>query len=124
MAPWTLPGYVLIISGGGKTDTVEARIEFPLIVQIKDSTSRAIPDKWVNFRSLYTTQSGSQMPAHLSGLGQENWISESIDVSDSQGLARTLVRLEPVEGTALVEWSARELGMADTISFTIAQGTR
>ena len=56
--------------------------------------------------------------------GSLNYISESADVADAQGKASVQVRLAPVDGSANVEVAVPELGIADTVSFTIAPDPR
>ncbi|HEX7980790.1 MAG TPA: hypothetical protein VF461_19450 [Gemmatimonadaceae bacterium] len=114
---------ILIISGWAQADTVGARPLQPLVVEIRDSTFRLAVGKTVQFRSIVAADPGSQPLVLVAPLVQPFYSGLASDVTDSLGRAKTLVGNAYLPGTALLEVSVPELGVADTLSFTITHAS-
>jgi hypothetical protein len=117
-------GPIRIVAGGEQTDTVMAILSQPLTVEIRDSTSRIAPGRLVWFRQIIPP--GETLPAALAvapvGGDIDSFNVLANDVTDAQGRARTQVRFLNRAGTALLEVSLYDVGMADTIAYTIEPG--
>jgi len=122
--PSELPGHILIVAGMGRTDTAQVKLDFPFVVQLGGSTPTSVAGHTVRFTSLVGNQFEGQPFLLLAAFGSENFTTSAFDVADAQGQARTQVRLASVDGSALVEVAVPDLGMADTLSFTIAPEPR
>lgn len=116
-----MPGHVLIISGYGGTDTAAVSLEFPMVIQVRDSLAQIVLNRTVNFASLDGAPGNPQV-ALISARGANNFARAFSDAIDSQGIVRLDVRLQPLEGTAMVEFTVPEISLADTIFFTITKG--
>lgn len=123
--PSEFPGHILIVSGMGRTDTTaNVKLDFPFVVQLGGSSPGSVAGHAVKFTSLVGNLFAGRpflllaMPGETYGIG--NFTSESGDVADAQGRARVQVHLAAFDSTANVEIKVPDLGMADTVSFTIA----
>ena len=123
--PTELPGHILIVSGMGRTDTTaNVKLDFPFVVQLGGSSSGSVAGHTVKFTSLVGNMFEGPPFLLMAMTGSQNFISESSDVADAQGRAGVDVRLAPVDGSANVEVAVPDLGIADTVSFTIAPEPR
>jgi len=126
--PSALPGHVLIVSGMGQTDTVAVTLDFPFVVQLGGSSPGSVAGHTVRFTSLVGNQFEGDpfllLAVPGSVFGRDNFTSAAFDVADPQGQARAQVHLAAVDGSALVEVAVPDLGLADTLSFTIAPEPR
>jgi hypothetical protein len=123
--PSELPGHILIVSGMGRTDTTRnVRLDFPFVVQLGGSSPGRVAGHTVRFTNLVGNMFAGPPFLLMAMNGSLNYISESADVADAQGKASVQVRLAPVDGSANVEVAVPDLGIADTVSFTIAPDTR
>jgi hypothetical protein len=123
--PTELPGHILIVSGMGQTDTTaNVKLDFPFVVQLGGSSSGSVAGHTVKFTSLVGNMFEGPPFLLMAMTGSQNFISESSDVADAQGRAGVDVRLAPVDGSANVEVAVPDLGIADTVSFTIAPEPR
>jgi hypothetical protein len=123
--PTELPGHILIVSGMGRTDTTAiVKLDFPFVVKLGGSSSGSVAGHTVKFTSLVGNMFEGPPFLLMAMTGSQNFISESSDVADAQGQAGVDVRLAPVDGSANVEVAVPDLGIADTVSFTIAPEPR
>jgi hypothetical protein len=127
-APSELPGHILIVSSMGRTDTAKVKLDFPIVVQLGGSSPGSVAGHTVRFTSLVGNQFDGQpfllLAVFGTVFGSGNFSSSTFDVADAQGQAVAQVHLTPVDGSALVEVAVPDLGMADTISFTITPEPR
>jgi len=114
-------GPIRVISGGGQTDTINATLRQALVVEVRDSTSRLAAGVTVRFTSLGGAY-GSTPRVFVAPLNQSDFQLFASDVTDPTGRAKTLVSNWSVAGTALLEVAVPELGVVDTVSFTINPG--
>jgi len=127
--PSEFPGHILIVSGMGRTDTIaNVKLDFPFVVQLGGSSPGSVAGHPVKFTSLVGNMFAGRPFLLLAMYGETygvgNFTSEAGDVADSQGRARAQVHLAAFDSTALVEVKVPDLGMADTLSFTIAPASR
>lgn len=123
--PSELPGHILIISGMGRTDTTtNVKLDFPFVVQLGGSSPGNVAGHTVKFTSLVGNTFEGPSFLLMAMTGSQNYISESSDIANDLGRATVQVRLAPVDGNARVEVAVRELGLADTVYFTIAPAPR
>jgi len=123
--PSEFPGHILIVSGMGRTDTTaNVKLDFPFVVKLGGSSSGSVAGHTVKFTSLVGNMFEGPPFLLMAMTGSQNFISESSDVADAQGQAGVDVRLAPVDGSANVEVAVPDLGIADTVSFTIAPEPR
>jgi hypothetical protein len=127
--PTELPGHILIVSGMGRTDTTaNVKLDFPFVVQLGGSSSGSVAGHTVKFTSLVGNMFAGRpfllLGTYGSTYGTGNFTSEAGDVADAQGRARVQVHLAAFDSTANVEVAVPDLGMADTVSFTIVPDPR
>jgi hypothetical protein len=123
--PSEFPGHILIISGMGRTDTTASvKLDFPFVVQLGGSSSGSVAGHTVKFTSLVGNMFEGPAFLLMAMRGSQNFISEAADVANARGQAGVQVRLAPVDGNALVEVAVPDLGLADTVSFTIVPAPR
>ena len=112
-------GPIRVIAGGGQTDTVGATLPQALIVEIHDSTSRIAAGVIVQFKAIIP---GNQPPLWVAPLAQQFFNVVARDTTDAQGRAQIIVRDGVVAGSALLEVSVPELGLFDTVAYTVKAG--
>jgi hypothetical protein len=127
--PSEFPGHILIVSGMGQTDTTaNVKLDFPFVVQLGGSSPGSVAGHSVKFTSLVGNLFAGRpfllLATYGSTYGVGNFTSESGDVASAQGVARVQVHLAAFDSTANVEVAIPDLGMADTVSFTIAPQPR
>lgn len=113
-------GPVRAISGAGQTDTILAYLPQPLVVEIHDSTSRRAVGVTVRFKSL--ANHFIQAWLMLSPIGLDTFAEFDSGVTDALGHVAKRVRLGNRAGTALLEVSVPELGVVDTVAYTVKPG--
>src|SRR5262249_34703277 len=79
-----------VVAGGGTTDTVQARLMQPLVVEIHDTTGHVAHGKTVRFEALPPDDQKrkSEVAISLSTLTGTSYTSFSADLTDSNGQAR------------------------------------
>jgi len=114
------------VAGAGVTDTVDAQLTQALIVEVRDSVGHAAPGVVVRFE----TQQASN-PAQGSGSAGARVCALTVaycsnyfasDTTDAQGRANILVRMGTTPGNAEVRLSVPELGLLDSVSYTVTPG--
>jgi len=115
-------GPIRVIAGGGVTDTITATLPQALIVEVHDSTSKLATGVTVRFKSIIATSPVNQPTLWVTPISSQTFNVLAVDTTDAQGRARTLVRFGAVVGTAGVEVSVPELGLIDTVSYTVKTG--
>lgn len=110
-------GAVRVIAGAGQTDTIGTVLPQALVVEIHGAAGKVLPGAIVRFTPI-------DAPGLLlvSPINAQAFSAFSSDVADSQGRARTLVKLGTVAGTVKLEIAVPELGTADTVSYTVKPG--
>lgn len=114
---------ITIVAGAGLTDTVDAPLAQPLIVEVRRSDGSPVRGTLVGFYALTVTS--DPLPRYTVRLGPIGGPREFVGVSDSadaDGRAEALVTLGPVAGSAGVVVTVPELGLTDTALYTIRPG--
>lgn len=113
-----------VVAGADQSDTALARLTQALVVEVRDSTGRFTPGLTVRFETIYATVRPGEVPpsVFVSPLAGQFFGTLSIDVTDAQGRAKTLVELNSAAGTAWLVVSVPELGIADTVSYVVKPG--
>lgn len=117
------PGFT-ILSGADVSDTIEATLREPLVVQLRDSTGR--PRRGVVVRFLPTIRTSPddptlRAPTMLTVRASDGRVvAYMVDTTDAQGRASTLAWFLHRAGPAGLELEA--LGFRDTASYTIRPG--
>jgi len=115
-----------IVLGGGVTDTVDAHV-LPLVVEVRDQSGKPDSRSLVRFES----QTVSNPPNPLFDAGvfvcpvppcPAGLFAASVDSTDAQGRATAGVRLGHKAGKWFVRITAPELGLADSVSYTVMPG--
>jgi len=116
-------GPISIISGFDQSDTVAARPAEPLVVEIRDSTSKRVVGATVQFKSIVDPLDPRRVPfVFVAPPNEAVYTSLASDVTDSLGRARTFLTYGFEPGTARVEVSVPQLGVVDTLVFSAAHG--
>jgi hypothetical protein len=113
---------IRVVAGGGQSDTVFAVLRQALVVEVRDSTGALATAHTVRFSALGRLD-GSTPAVIVSSADQQNFMTFASAVTDAQGRATTLVQLWAVAGAAQLEVAVPELGLADTLTFTVKPGT-
>ena len=108
---------IRVIGGAGQTDTVGVVLPQPLVVEIHDTTGKALVGATVNFTSIDGPDS-----LLVSPVNPQNFWSVATDVTDAQGRIKALVKTGVAAGTARVVVAVPTLGAADTITYTVKPG--
>jgi len=108
---------IRVIAGGQQADTVDAILQQALVVEIRDSTGQLAVGRTVRFTSFIAS---GEPGVKVSALDQQNFGTFASDVADAQGRAKILVQMWDVAGTAKLEVSVPELGVTDTVTYTVA----
>jgi len=127
--PSEFPGHILIVSGMGQTDTTASvKLDFPFFVKFAGVSPGDVAGHSVKFTSLVGNMFAGRPFLLLAMYGspypEGNFTSESGDVADAQGRARVQVHLAAFDSTANVEVAVPDLGIADTITFTMVPAPR
>jgi hypothetical protein len=116
-------GPIVIISGLDQSDTVAARPAEPLVIEIRDSTSKRVVGATVQFRSIIDPLDPRRVPfVFVAPPNEAVYTSLASDVTDSLGRARTFLTYGFEPGTALLEVSVPQLGVVDTLVFSAVHG--
>jgi Tol biopolymer transport system component len=113
---------IRVVAGAGQTDTVLATLPQALIVEVRDTTGKLSPGRTVRFTAITLPAGTTGAVVRLSPLDQQAFGPFSSNDTDAQGRAKTLVQMGTVAGTASLEISVPELGVSDTISFSVKPG--
>jgi hypothetical protein len=109
------------VSGEGVTDTVQAFLGRPLIVEVHDSSGAPAPiGTVVSFSAMYSQQAGPE--AWLKALTTTNYAYFATGTTDAAGRTAVLVRLGTTAGTARVVITVPALNILDTARFTAKPG--
>ena len=110
---------IRVVAGGEQSDTVDAILQQALVVEIRDSTGQLAVGRTVRFTSFIAS---GEPGVKVSALDQQDFGTFASDVADAQGRAKTLVQMWDVAGTAKLEVSIPELGVTDTVTYTVKPG--
>ena len=114
---------ITIAAGAGVTDTVDAPLALPLIVEVRRSDGSPVRGALVGFFAL--TVPSVPLPQYTVRLGPIGGPRQFVSVVDTVGAdarAEVLVTLGPVAGSGGVEITVPELGLTDTALYTIRPG--
>jgi hypothetical protein len=112
---------IRVVAGGGQSDTIFAVLPQALVVEIRDSTGALATGHTVRFSPLIHF-GGSGPGVLVSPLEQRNFDTFASDVTDAQGRAKILVQMWYAAGAAQLEVAVPELGVADTLTYTVKPG--
>lgn len=114
---------IRVVAGGGVTDTIFAKLSQALIIEVRPNGKPAA-GLVVRFQAIL-----SQDPAHqfdptimLAPLTSNQFTLFSVDSTDGNGKASVLVQLGGVAGPVGVQISCPELGLVDTVRYTVTAG--
>ena len=110
-----------ILAGAQQTDTINVWLPQAVTVEVRDSTGNPSFGRIVRFTALRLASSGAFV--NVSSLDRQNVGVSTVIQTDSRGRASARVYLLQVAGTAAVEVSVPELGVADTVLFEIRHGS-
>ena len=116
-APGT-PG-ITIVAGAGQTDTVNTTLLQALVVEVRDAKGRVATGRTVRFTPVPSPNQGYVLVGPLAAPG---FYPFTTDVVDALGRAKALVQFQSSAGTARLEVAAPELGLVDTVAYTIKPG--
>jgi hypothetical protein len=117
------PGGISLVSGALQTDTVEAFLAQPLVVEVRDPTGSRMPGVTVRFSADSATLGAVEQPAvSLSTTTPDDYEREVEAVTDATGRAAVRVRLGHVLGTAGIVITVPALGSAAYAEFVIVPG--
>jgi hypothetical protein len=109
------------VSGEGVTDTVQAFLGRPLIVEVHDSSGAPAPiGTVVSFGAMYSQQAGPE--AWVQALTTTTYSYFATGTTDAAGRTAVLVRLGTTSGTARVVITVPTLNILDTARFTVKPG--
>jgi hypothetical protein len=111
---------IRVVAGEGQSDTVLTTLAQALIVEVRDTSGALSAGRTVRFTAVALPSSSAFV--RVSPLDQQTFGAFASNETDAQGRAKTLVRMGFVAGTASLEIAVPELGVADTITFTIKPG--
>ena len=110
------------VSGEGVTDTVQAFLGQPLILEVHDSSGAPAPiGTLVRFGAMNSPHGGAS-EAWLQALAGTSYFSFVTGTTDGAGRTGVLVRLGTIAGTARIVISVPTLNILDTARFTVNPG--
>jgi hypothetical protein len=115
----SLDSGLTVTSGAGITDTVEAELPNPLVVQLVDSAGAPIAGQQIQFES---RDCADLCPVYLAPLGGSEYVTAVRDTTDAQGTAAVRVKLGFPAGEGLVRVTAIESGVVTTATYIVAPG--
>ena len=112
-------GDFVVVSGADQTDTVRAGLPAPLVVELHDSTGRALPNAALAFEASCTGGCDVYFRRDTAGL----WTGAALDTTDVDGRSQVYLRLGRRAGSdiAVAVWSP-EAGARDTVLLTVRPG--
>lgn len=119
---------IVILAGGGVTDTVGAELVVPLSVAVRDANDRPLVAATVRFTPSVIARGGTY-PAQQPGVwlarageqpGPRNFVA---DTTDSLGRCGVIVRMGQLAGDAAVVIAVPSTGDTATVHYTVRPGT-
>lgn len=116
------------VLGAGITDTVDAQPLQALVVEVRGSGGVLASGVLVRFQSVPSADSTRRLeiPVFLCALSAPDCGSFGgqfiTDTTDTQGRAKITVRLGTIAGPAFVRVTVPELGLADSVTYTVKPG--
>lgn len=116
-------GITVISPTAAVSDTAQAWVAQPLVVEVRDSAGRLQRGVAVRFEAGTAMLGGFELPTlQLSATTPDDYRNAVQTVTDGNGRAAVRVRLGPVAITAPLKISVLTLGYEATVSFTIKPG--
>jgi hypothetical protein len=114
---------IRIVAGANIADTVGTRPLQALVVEVREG-GKSTPGVVVRFETLPATDSTRryEVPILTSKIAQNFFSNFASDTTNASGRASALVQLGTIAGEARLLVSAPELGLSDTVSFTVRPG--
>lgn len=109
-----------LISGANATDTVDAFLSQPLIVEVHDPSGAVAPAGTVVRFTALPASKGTELT--VEPLGTNSYGTFAAGATDQAGRTGVFVRLGTVAGPARVEVSVPTLDLTDTVQFTANPG--
>jgi len=115
---------ITVIAGAEATDTVGAQLLQALVVQVRDPQQRLAVGAVVRFETtpVDASQASKGYRAYVSPLDQRLPDIFAVDSTDDGGKARVLVSFGTKAGPASVIVTVPELGLIDTVEYTVLPG--
>lgn len=115
---------VAIISPAGVSDTVQAFLSQPLVVEVRDSTGRRVRGVAVRFQASVTAYQDQGVPTvHLSASTPDDYREQVEAVTDRLGRAAVRMRMGVVSGDAAVHISVPTMNVSNLAELTVRPGT-
>lgn len=113
-----------VVAGGDAVDTVQARLVQALTVEVHDSSGQVASGRVVRFTAAPADDPARQSEATLrfEALTSTSFATTGVVTADSRGQASIIVALGTVAGTAHAVVTVPELGLVDTVNFTVLPG--
>jgi len=108
-----------VVSGGGVTDTANAKLAQPLVVEVRDT--RGLPISGVRITFVSSIASDASCPPGFCDVPQVN-LTSGASATDALGRLAYAMTFNRAAGPAFVAVSAPTLGLTDTARFTIQPG--
>ena len=113
------PG-LTVSSGAGITDTIEAELSEPLVVELRDSIGEPIAGQRIVFEPRDCID--DSCPVLLAPVGGTEYVMAVEDTTDAQGRASVHVKLSYLVGEALVRVAAPDRGLVTTATYVVLPG--
>ena len=113
-----------VVAGGEARDTIGAKLNQGLVVEIRDSAGAIAPGKTVRFEALRSTdpKRANESSVLLATLASTVYSTFTADAADSSGRAKTLIAFGTIVGRVFVRVTVPELGVVDTVGFSVLPG--
>jgi len=119
-APRYSPG-ISVLSGGGQSDTINATLPRKLILEVANSSGKASAGQPIEFSGI-SPRAGLTSNTFVQGPHSKQASSYEVDTTDSFGGLAVTVTLGGGSGPALLVVKALNLGVVDTVQFTVLPG--
>ena len=116
-------GGLRVVAGADVSDTVQARPLQALVVEVRDG-GQLKPGVMGRFEMLPTADTTRRFEATIltSNIAQNGFTTATSDTTNASGRASALVQLGTIAGEVGLRVSSPELGIADTVHFTVLPG--
>ncbi len=112
-----------VVSGGAQTDTIDATLSQPLVVELRDGSGAVVSGTSIQFEGLATTDPLRPGNAALVSATNDTLFSGSLtSATDASGRASVRVKLGQVAGPTGIHVRVASLSLDDTIALSVIPG--